>query len=241
MLEKVFVVGRSGSGKTTAAKIIAESIPSIAQSIFHEKLSSQRFRDYDILYNMYQEDMAKHYPNHKYHRFRKAEYNGFEVLDYSAFDEALLKLQEEVTTSVASNYPGFVTVEFARNNYQHALKIFSDRFLEHAHLLFVDCDVEECIRRIYKRISNPPRPDFHFVPERIMRSYFSEDNVDYMAYFGEDTWGDQGQHYTTDFPFLERVKAIDNTHLSLEAFQKEVENFASLVVKSHFKNLLIAS
>ena len=241
MLEKVFVVGRSGSGKTTAAKIIAESIPSIAQSIFHEELSSQRFRDYDILYKMYEEDMAIYYPDYQDHKFRKAKYNGFEVVDYSVFDDALEKLEDKVTKEVSSSFNGIVTVEFARNNYQHALRLFSDSFRENAHLLFVDCEVEECIRRIYKRVSNPPRPDFHFVPERIMRSYFSDDNLDYMSYFSEKSPSYLEQHYKTDFPSLEKVKSIDNTTLSLEEFQKEVETFASLVVKSHFGKYLIAS
>lgn len=235
MLEKVFVVGRSGSGKTTAAKIIAESIPSIAESVYHKILTTRRFKDYEILYNMYEQGD---------YRFRPAKYKGFEVLDYQdyqVFDEAIVQLEDKVREEVSSNYNEIVTVEFARNNYQHAFSLFSGDFLQHAHLLFVDCEVEECIHRIYKRVSNSPGPDYHFVPERIMRSYFSEDNVNYMAYFGEDTWGDHGQHYTTDFPSLEKVKAIDNTCLSLEAFQEKVENFASLVVKSHFKNLLITS
>lgn len=238
MMQKVFVVGRSGSGKTTAAKIIAESIPTIAESIptiaesiVRGNLATCRFRDYDILHKMYWKD--------RNHRFYKADYEGFGVIDYGVFDEALEKLASEVRNKVSSGFNGIVTIEFARNNYQRAIKKFTMDAHEKAHLLFVDCEVDKCIHRIHDRVTNPPTPDSHFVPDDIMLSYFSQDNIDYMSYFGEDTSGGKGQHYKADFPFLEKVKAIDNTYLSLETFQREVESFANLVVQSYCEECLV--
>ncbi|HCI80955.1 MAG TPA: hypothetical protein DHW02_14840, partial [Ktedonobacter sp.] len=160
-----------------------------------EQIPFRRFKDYQILYDMYEQDIEQDYVDDKQRKFRSTEYGGFDVLKYFVFDDALKILEHKITDALRLNNDGIITIEFARNNYQHALKLFNPEFLRDAHVLFISCELEVCIQRIYERIRNGPRPDFHYVSDRIMRSYFSEDNIDYMAYFDEDALGYEGQHY----------------------------------------------
>lgn len=214
MLKKVFVVGRPGSGKTTAANVIG----AYAQN---EGFKVQRFKDYEILYNMFQEDIKQVYPDNKHRKFRHAEYGGFDVLDHAMFDEALIRLKKSIVASSEENE--LITIEFARDDYHKALSLFSPDFLNNAHLLFVDCSLERCIHRIYERMSNPPKPDFHFVSEYIMQTYYGNENWDYM-----------NNQLKRNFPSLKEVVAIKNTNLSLDAFKEKVKLFAKMVVHKDF-------
>src|SRR6266566_6758631 len=82
MVVKVFVLGRPGSGKTTAVRHIIK----LAQN---RGWFAIRIKDYDILYGMFQADTE-----HK--KFRPVAHGGFDVLDFSVLDTALEKLQKIV-------------------------------------------------------------------------------------------------------------------------------------------------
>jgi len=162
MSVKVFVLGRPGSGKTTATRHIGE----LAQ---RRGFTTCRLKDYDILYQMFQHDDGQN--------FRPAEYGGFDVLNLSVFDTALEQLEKDVEAVLCSpQTTDIITIEFARDDYTVALSTFSPGFLHDSYFFFVDANLESCIERIYRRLSNPPKPDCHFVSEYIMRTYYDKEN-----------------------------------------------------------------
>ncbi len=86
----LFVFGLPGSGKSAAAR-------QIKSSARKKHFRPRRFRDYTILYRMFQDDQEA---NSEVKRFRStksySEYDGFDVLDFGAFDEALQKLHHNI-------------------------------------------------------------------------------------------------------------------------------------------------
>src|SRR5438105_3838095 len=153
MLVKVFFLGRSGSGKTTAMNHMLWR----AERGGYDALF---VKDYPILYKMFQED-------HNHTRFRPADYGGFEVVDFDAFDDVLTQVEELVQEYVSSSqHHGIVVIEFARRDYQEALKKFTPAFLQDSYFFFVEAPVETCIERIRQRVIFPTTPDRHYVPEK---------------------------------------------------------------------------
>src|SRR5438094_6435413 len=84
MEKKVFVLGRPGSGKTTAVRRLIELAKERDWII-------TRIKDYNILYSMFQAES-----NLQYKRFRPTAHEGFDVIDMSVFDTALEKLEKIV-------------------------------------------------------------------------------------------------------------------------------------------------
>jgi hypothetical protein len=62
-------------------------------------------------------------------------------------------------------------------------------FLQESYFLFIDSDLEECTRRVRKRVTEPSLPDNHFVSEHIMRTYYGGDDWEYMAHKFEREFG----------------------------------------------------
>ena len=105
-------------------------------------------------------------------------------------------------------------LEFARDNYQSALKQFQLAFLQDAYFLFFEADLDMCVRRVYERSSNPISCNDHFISEQMIRSYYSEDNRPYLTYSLLADYGISDK----------RVHVIDNTE-SRREFKKQIENF----------------
>src|SRR5215831_7447939 len=85
----LFVFGLPGSGKSAAARHISSYVK---QKKFHPR----RFRDYPILYKMFQDDQK---PENEKKRFRSTlnlGYDAFDVLDFAVYDEALQKLHRNI-------------------------------------------------------------------------------------------------------------------------------------------------
>ena len=85
----LFVFGLPGSGKSAAAR----HIKSFARQ---KKFRPRRFKDYTILYKMFQDDQKV---NNEEKRFRSTQYlgyDGFDVLDFDVLDEALQKLHHNI-------------------------------------------------------------------------------------------------------------------------------------------------
>ena len=81
---------------------------------------------------------------------------GFDVLDLTAFDNALKKLEQVINRHLSSaKQIEIILIEFARNDYQRAFQQFSAEFLQDAYFLYLDADIETCKRRIRERITNP--------------------------------------------------------------------------------------
>ena len=209
MLIKVFFLGRPGSGKSTAARYMIE----LAKQ---QNYSTLYIKDYDILYQMFQEDHNG--------QFHQADYNGFDVLDKTVFDIALKKLEENILAIEDSEEKQIVVIEFARDNYHKALKLFESGFLHDSYIFFVDADLQVCINRIHKRVETPSEPDHHFVSDYIMQTYYNKDNWMYVSSVLE-----------IEYPFFKYVASIRNTD-KVTSLQAGVRSFANVVFQNEISH-----
>ncbi|SRR6266700_196388 len=208
MSVKVFVLGRSGSGKTTVARRIVE----LAKS---REYKARRMKDYHLLFKMYQEDTNGD-------NFQPAAYGGFQVTNYTVFDRALEELEEDVTRKISEDTEEIVTIEFARGSYHDAFLKFSPDFIQNAYFFFIDAGVETCIERISQRVTDPPTSDHHYVPDEIMRRYFDKDNWFYMA-----------NKFKNDYNISKEVVLYHNTG-SIEELYAQVDRFTETIFTNEF-------
>ena len=199
MASKIFLLGRPGSGKSTAAHYINVMTREYGWSSIH-------INDYDFLRAMYQADTH-------YQRFRPSVYGGFDVLDFSVLDVALQSVEAR-----ACQYMSFskklLLLEFARDNYQSALRQFQPAFLKDAYFLFFEANIDTCVRRVYERSSNPISRNDHFISEQMIRSYYHEDNRPYLTY-----------NLLADYGISDkRVRVINNIG-SRKEFKEQIRSF----------------
>ncbi len=202
---KVFVLGRPGSGKTTAVNRLIE----LAKE---RDWNTRRIKDYEILHSMFLADTE-----HK--KFLPTAHGGFDVIDFSVLDIALGKLEKKVKWHELkfSFKNELIIIEFARNDYHEALKQFDPDFLRDSFFFFIDADIDTCIQRIRDRVAcSTATEDNHYVSEHIIRHYYSKDNWKYMANNLKRDYGISEQ----------RVEAIYNMD-SLQEFIHKVDLFAS--------------
>ena len=190
MALKLFLLGRPGSGKTTAFHIIEKMAPKVGKK-------ATRFREYTILRGMLQQEGYKD-------KFRPTAHGGFDILDLSVFYESAKRLENEIQTYLdqpaRSHRNEFVVIELARGDYSEAMNCFSPGFLKDAYFLFIDADLDTCIKRIQYRVAHPKKTDGHYISGTIMRSYYAKDNLPYMD-FG----------FKRDHRIQTRVITIENT------------------------------
>ena len=201
----LFILGRPGSGKSTAARYIGMLARDRGQSAF-------LFDDYHILYEMFQADVE--------HRgFRPIKYGGFDVIDLSVFDVALRQLEKSAQAAIENEDRNkIVIIQFARGDYSQALRQFRGDLLQHAYFLFIDADLDTCIQRIHRRVVHPTTLDDYFVSEELLRTYYSKDNKPYIFS------GLKADHDIDD----QKVMIIENID-SIEAFLRGVEPFVEFV------------
>jgi thymidylate kinase len=199
MAVKIFLLGRSGSGKTTAFQYCCMMARDRGWSV-------ARLRDYEYLRWMFEQEI-----NHK--RFRETKNNGFDVIDYSLFDEASRWLENKVKQHLsAAKDREFVFIELARDDYSLAMKRFSPEFLRDSYFLFVEASVEICVQRIQERIKNLEAADHHFVSDTILKTYFAKDNMPYMSSF-----------FKIDYSITKLVETIANDGSPKEFIEKTDE------------------
>jgi adenylate kinase family enzyme len=168
MSTKVFILGRPGGGKSTAARFIKDKVKDRGLVIDH-------LYDYSILYEMFHEDTQG--------RFQAKPNGNFDIIDPSVYHEALEKLEKVAEQTCAQ----FIIIEFARDDYKEALEHFSPDFLRNAFFLYLDASVETCLDRAHKRASllNPNRHPIR--PDEAYRDYYGKDIGQYMRYqFAKD-------------------------------------------------------
>jgi len=181
--------------------------------------SVTRIRDYEILQRMFRHDTEKK-------KFRLADHGGFDVVDFSVLDSALVEVENQVRSHMpAMKENELVIIEFARSDYKTGLEPFSSEFLQNAHILFIDADVETCVQRIHRRVTDHLAVDNHFVSDHILRGYYGNDNRPYMRYLaglsaeackkGDGTGG--------------IVQCVENTG-SLDAFYAAIDDFIAVVL-----------
>jgi adenylate kinase family enzyme len=160
MVSRIILVGRPGSGKSAAARYI--------QGIAEQHCwQTAHINDYKFLKQMYEmEGTGK--------SFQASAHNGFDVLDFSVLDTALHMVEREAMTYCSCRRE-LALIEFARNNYHAALRLFSHAFLRDAYLLFFRVDINTCARRVLTRTHAPETVDDHFISEEMLRSYYRND------------------------------------------------------------------
>lgn len=172
MAIKLFLLGRPGSGKTTAFHIIEKMAPKI-------KKKAIRFREYTLLREMVQQEGHGD-------KFRPTIHNGFDIIDFSVFYESARRLEAQIRTYLSqapdSHRNEFIVIELARGEYSEAMSCFSPGFLQDAYFLFIDADLETCIKRIQYRVAHPKKTDGHYISDTIMKNYYSKDNLPYMDF-----------------------------------------------------------
>ena len=162
-------------------------------------------------------------------RFEAADWDGFDVTDFSVLDEALEKLEKKVDAleSPSPRLDEIVLIEFARNDYYKALNNFTARFLRNAYFLFIDAELEEaCIKRIHiRRMSQASNEDRHSVSDTIMRSYYATHN-----------WSDTLDEFAFEGRELQHITILGNNRAK-DDFEHDVVDFAEkLFAETIFKN-----
>ena len=205
---KIFVLGRPGCGKSRAARRIV----ALANQ---QGYSARRVNDYPLLRRMFRDDKTGK-------QFKAIEgHEGFDVIDFSVLDIALKNLEQKAKKYLL--HSTIVVLEFARSDYEAALKQFDPKFLADAYFLFIETDVETCIRRIHHRVmysstfDESSKQDDYFVSEKILRSYYNK------------------QHFPSD---LANQPGINTRHIcgihnkgSKQDFDREVNRFVDLLFK----------
>ena len=212
---KLFILGLPGSGKSTMARHIIDYVGK-QKSDCH----TVRINDYDILYAMYKADTEG--------KFRPAGRDGFDVLELPMFDSALKTVEQEANRAgqVTNNHaqatfkPMLILIEFARDDYSHALQQFPPGFLQGAYFLFLDASIEICKARIRERIAHPHTKDDHEVSDYIFDSYYDKDSAHALSANVTADHGIEQQH----------VKVLDNNG-AFDDIRDEVESFVDVIVK----------
>lgn len=157
MVSKIFVLGRTGSGKSTTVRLLTEEVRTLGWTI-------KTFNDYPYLREMYLQDDGK--------RFRPTAYDGFEVLDLSVYDEAFLRLKENVQQYQPTKTNTLIIIEFTSNNYFQTLKLFGNEFLQDARYLFLLADLPTCLARVNRRATHPKCSDDYYVVESVLLEHY---------------------------------------------------------------------
>jgi len=215
MSAKLFILGLPGSGKSTIARHVIDYI-----GRQQSDCSTERINDYDILYGMYEADEER--------KFRPAGRDGFDILDLSIFDTALKKAElgaskaeQAVNNHVqATLKPMLILIEFARDDYSQALRLFSPHFLQDAYFLFLDASIEVCKSRVRERVAHPQTLDDHEVSDYIFDSYYDKESAHVLSANVIADHGIEQQH----------VKVLENNG-PFDAIRGEVESFVDAIVK----------
>jgi len=204
MVAKVFLLGRPGSGKTTAFQCIEEWAKGFG-------LPVRRYREYTILCDMFKSRRGE---------FKEAKHGGFDILDFSVLRESARCLQSQVQTYIRERAQEneLLFIELARDDYGQALRQgFTPDFLQDAYFLFIEANLEKCIQRVHHRFFHPAGTDGHFISEHILREHYCFDNKKYMA-----------KRFQQDYDLQKTVTVIANNS-SYDRFCKKLRPFARYI------------
>src|SRR5690242_12896669 len=160
MMSKVFVLGRTGSGKSSSVRFLTEEAQRYGWLV-------KSFNDYPILRHMFLEDQARGLG-----RFRPAEHNSFEVLDMNVYKKAFHRLKWAIQLFRPATEKTLVTVEFTSNHYPQTLQIFGEEFLRDSRFLFISADLKACLDRTCFRMLHPQHKDDYYVIDKVLLTHY---------------------------------------------------------------------
>ncbi len=207
MAIKFFLLGRPGSGKSTAARYIYAIAQQSGWSTIH-------INDYTFLRKMFEADT-------QHQQFQPSQEDGFDVIDFSVLDLVLQDVEKQ-----ANEYTDcpqkLLLLEFARKDYVMALRQFQPVFLHDAYFIFFETDINTCIKRVYERSFHPITSDDHFISEQMIRSYYNEENTVNFYY-------DQLNNYGID---MQRIRSIKNTG-NREMLRRQLKDIIKPIIEQH--------
>jgi adenylate kinase family enzyme len=209
MALKVLLLGRPGSGKTTAAHYLLKLASEYG-------LHASHIDDYDILQEKFQADPLQQ-------RFRPLIVNGvccgFDVLDFSVMDEVLTEAEARVERHLA-RYPAesITFLEFARDDYFHAFHRFRRGFLHDAAIIYFRIDPETSIQRVRERYL---KTGYQLVSEQVLRGYYRDDG--FCA---------EVERLQRAFNIHRTIEICDNSG-SWQAFFRRLQQLFSAVLGEH--------
>jgi len=157
----IFLLGRPGSGKSSAGRLIEDAA-------LHKGFSVSRVNDYDILYKMYQADTDCQ-------QFSSIErHPGFHVKDPIVLNIASQIIIKEIIETITSY--DIIIVELAREDYSYTLQNLGPQLLPLAYFLYFETDIQKCYQRIHDRAKNPKYKDDHFVCSKTLKTYYRKQN-----------------------------------------------------------------
>jgi hypothetical protein len=219
ILVKLFILGNPGCGKSTVIRCIQPLVQGYQWLPVH-------INDYEILREMFEVDLRNHPPDGK--QFRKAEHDGFNIVDLQAFDDALPQLELKATevliqNELATPKPLLALIEFARHDYQHAFQQFRPDFFQNAYFLYLHVDIKIGKQRIHDRTNLPSEErteDDYYVPDDIFETYYNQKEEDNSLAF-------LAHRYELD---EQRIKIIQN-NADLEDVMREIVAFVLFILK----------
>jgi hypothetical protein len=216
----LFVFGLPGSGKSAAAR----HIKSFARQ---KRFRPRRFRDYTILYKMFQDDQKATHEKRRFRSTKSLGYDGFDVLGFDVFDEALQKLHHNILRrkKLADDSTELLIIEFSRDDYCKSLSFFTLLRLHDAHFLFIHSDIPTCKARIKARADHPQTLDDRYVSDYAFEVYYQRDHQQYITEVALQL----NQWFGVP---IERVQVIHNgPEISVQQFYQAVESFAGDLLK----------
>ena len=158
LVKRVFFFGRTGSGKSTSVRFLTEESERTGWTVYS-------FNDYPIL--------RRKFLNDKEHRqFRPTSHTGFEVLDFSVYEESLRELSDELLQFCPTGDKTLIIVEFSSNNYRDTLKLFDPWLLQDAHFIFLAADLGTCLNRVWQRTLHPETADEYYVDDIVLLTHY---------------------------------------------------------------------
>ena len=155
------LIGPSAAGKTTVRSHMQRRLGELGHTV-------KTYTEFPLLLEMAQQGDS---------RFRlHADNNGFEMLDASAYQDALRKIVEQMKhdyqASIAT--PDFI-IELAPDGFWSETLTIPTAILDAAHVMHIEVDADTCIERLGLRAQESGADNHHFDPN-VWRALFAHDN-----------------------------------------------------------------
>jgi hypothetical protein len=140
-------------------------------------------------------------------------------------DDVLKELEKKIKFRYSDiRNEQLVLIEFARDDYGRALKLFSPNFLKDAYFLFINSDIKTCIQRVHSRVAYSTSVDDHFVSDDIICSYYKRQRIPFKIERVASAYLTKVQVITS------RIYLINNKG-SQQDFTKKINRIMNSIIK----------